>query len=318
VLDGKNFDKVLFLIISTILFYVAILIISDINLIFEKIFQIKLEYFLLVFSLMTMQFIFLGIKYHRLLKKLNIPISLKYSILIFISGLTLIATPGGIGTVIKSQILKKKYNQPLAKTLPLIIIERFTELLAILIILTFFLIWNQMYESIIVIIIGYCFIIATYIISSNTKIFIFFKKLFSKIKKIKKLIISFDESRDSFSKLFEFKTISESMVWSIFAKISQLLAVYFIFLSLGIDLDLILSGQIYYTSLVLGSLTFIPSGLIITESSMLGLLLNTGVDLSLASLSVILIRLITTWLGTVVGIIALKFLGIRNKKNFND
>ena len=42
-----------------------------------------------------------------LLKKLNISISLKYSILIFISGLTLIATPGGIGTAIKSQILKK-------------------------------------------------------------------------------------------------------------------------------------------------------------------------------------------------------------------
>ena len=317
-LDGKNFDKVLFLIISTILFYVAILIISDINLIFEKISQIKLEYFLLVFSLMTIQFIFLGIKYHRLLKKLNIPISLRDSILIFISGLTLIATPGGIGTAIKSQILKKKYDQPFAKTLPIIFIERFTELLAILIILTFFLIWNQMYESIIVVIVGYCFIITMYVLSSNTDFFVFFKKLVSKFKKIEKLIISFDNSRDSFSKLFEFKTFGESMIWSIFAKISQFLAVYFIFLSLDIDINLILSGQIYYTSLVLGSLTFIPSGLIITESSMLGLLLNTGVDLSLASLSVILIRLITTWLGTIVGIFALKFLGIRNNKNFND
>ena len=315
---GKNFDKVLFLIICTILFYVAILIISDINLIFEKISEIKSEYFLIIFVLMTIQFIFLGIKYHRLLKKLNVPISVKDSILIFISGLTLIATPGGIGTAIKSQILKKKYDQPFAKTLPVIFIERFTELLAILIILTVFLIWNQMYESVIVVIVGYCFIIIMYVLCSNTNFFVFFKKLVSKIKKIEKLIKSFDESRDSFSKLFEFKTFSESMIWSIFAKISQFLAVYFIFLSLDIDINLILSGQIYYTSLVLGSLTFIPSGLIITESSMLGLLLNTGVDLSLASLSVILIRLITTWLGTMVGIFALKILGISNNKNFND
>lgn len=315
---GKNFDKVLFLIISTILFYVAILIISDINLIFEKISEIKSEYFLIIFVLMTIQFIFLGIKYHRLLKKLNVPISVKDSVLIFISGLTLIATPGGIGTAIKSQILKKKYDQPFAKTLPVIFIERFTELLAILIILTFFLIWNQMYESIIVVIVGYCFIIIMYVLCSNTNFFVFFKKLVSKIKKIEKLIKSFDESRDSFSKLFEFKTFSESMIWSIFAKISQFLAVYFIFLSLDIDINLILSGQIYYTSLVLGSLTFIPSGLIITESSMLGLLLNTGVDLSLASLSVILIRLITTWLGTMIGIIALKILGISFNKIFDN
>ena len=315
---GKNFDKVLFLIICTILFYVAILIISDINLIFEKISEIKSEYFLIIFVLMTIQFIFLGIKYHRLLKKLNVPISVKDSVLIFISGLTLIATPGGIGTAIKSQILKKKYDQPFAKTLPIIFIERFTELLAILIILTFFLIWNQMYESIIVVIVGYCFIIIMYVLCSNTNFFVFFKKLVSKIKKIEKLIKSFDESRDSFSKLFEFKTFSESMIWSIFAKISQFLAVYFIFLSLDIDINLILSGQIYYTSLVLGSLTFIPSGLIITESSMLGLLLNTGVDLSLASLSVILIRLITTWLGTMIGIIALKILGISFNKIFDN
>jgi len=318
VLEGKNFDKVIFLIVCTILFYIAILIISDINLILEKIFQIKLEYFLLVFGLMTSQFIFLGIKYHRLLKKLNISISLKDSILIFISGLTLIATPGGIGTAIKSQILKKKFDQPFAKTLPLIFIERFTELLAILIILTFFLIWNQMYESIIVVIIGYCFIITMYVMSSSTNLFVFFKKLLLKIKKIEKLVNSFDESRDSFSKLFEIKTFSESMMWSIFAKISQFVAVYFIFISLGIDLDLILSGQIYYTSLVLGSLTFIPSGLIITESSMLGLLLNSGIDLSLASLSVIFIRLVTTWLGTVIGVFALKSIDIRNNKNFND
>jgi glycosyltransferase 2 family protein len=318
VLNGKKFDKVLFLIVSTILFYVALLIISDINLIFEKLYQIKLEYFLLVFGLMAGQLIFLGIKYHRLLKKLDIDISLKNSILIYLSGLTLIATPGGIGTAIKSQILKRKFDQPFGKTLPVIFIERFTELIAILIILTFFLIWNQMYESIIVVVIGYCFIIIMYAVSSNTNIFTFFKKLFLKIKKFEKFITSFDTSRDSFSKLFEFKTLGESVFWSIIAKISQLLAAYFIFQSLGINLDLILSGQIYYTSLVLGSLTFLPSGLIVTESSMIGLLLNHGIDLSLASLSVIVIRLVTTWLGTLVGIVAIKSIGTRNYKNSNN
>ena len=317
-LNGKKFDKILFLIASTIIFYVALLIISDINLIFEKLTQIKLEYLLVVFGLMAAQLIFLGIKYHRLLRKLDIHISLKDSILIFISGLTLIATPGGIGTAIKSQILKKKFDQPFGKTLPVIFIERYTELFAILIILTFLLIWNQMYESIIVVIIGYCFLITMYAVSSNTNIFTFLKKLFLKIKKFEKFITSFDTSRDSFSKLFEFKTLGESVFWSIIAKISQLLAVYFIFQSLGINLDLILSGQIYYTSLVLGALTFLPSGLIITESSMFGLLLNYGVDFSLASLSVIFIRLVTTWLGTLVGIITIKFTGIRNYKNSNN
>ena len=317
-LQKKNFDKVLFLIISTVLFYVGILIISDINLILEKISQIKLEFFLPVFFLMGIQFLFLGVKYHRLLKKLNIPIRTKDSVVIFIAGLSLIATPAGIGTAVKSQVLKKKYGQPFSKTLPLIFVERFTELLAILIILTFFLVWNQMFESLIVIIIGYCFIFGMYSLSSNSKLYTIFKNIFSRIKRINKLLNSLDDSKESLSKLFEFKTISESILWSIPAKVSQFVAVYFIFLSLGVDIDLILSGQIYYTSLVLGSLTFIPSGLIITESSMLAMILNIGVDLSVASLAVILIRLITTWLGTIVGIIALKSTGIAFTRNTDD
>ena len=175
----------------------------------------------------------------------------------------------------------------------------------------FFALFNSALTSLRCKLLGYCFIICTYILLSNTKIFVLFKKVFSKIKKIKKLINSFDESKDSFSKLFKFKIISESLIWSIIAKIFQFIAVYLIFLSLDIDLGLILSGQIYYTSLVLGSLTFIPAGLIITESSMLALLLNVGVDLSTASLVVVFIRLITTWLGTLVGLFSLKSMGIR-------
>ena len=85
-------------------------------------------------------------------------------------------------------------------------------------------------------------------------------------------------------------------------------AVYFIFLSFNVDLGILLSGQIYYTSLVLGSLSFLPSGIIITESTMIAILLNHGIDFSLATLLVIFTRLVTTWLGTLLGIITLKII----------
>ena len=83
--------------------------------------------------------------------------------------------------------------------------------------------------------------------------------------------------------------------------------VYFIFLSVGIDLGIFDSGQIYYTSLLAGVLTFLPAGIVVTESGMIGLLLKYNITLSLATLGVLIVRFITTWMGMIIGVIAMKF-----------
>ena len=104
----KNFfDRLVIFTIIIIIFYIAILVYSDINEIADNISHIEIIYLPIIFSLMGVQLIILGIKYHRMLKKIGIDIPLKESIKIFISGISLIATPGGAGTAIKSHILKK-------------------------------------------------------------------------------------------------------------------------------------------------------------------------------------------------------------------
>lgn len=313
-LGSKSFDKVIILIIITVFFYIGILIYSDINTVIDKVYQIRFEFLPLILSLMGIQIILLGIKFHRLLQKLEIKISIKESIKIFVAGLSLIATPAGIGTVIKSYILKKKFGHPISLTLSIIFIERLTELLAILIILTSFLLWVNTLESIIVIGFGFLLVIIMLIISSNNKIFQSLKFTILKINRIKKFSSVLDESKDSLTKLMQKKTFSEALGWSIMAKIVQFVAVYFIFLSVGIDLGLILSGQLYYTALVVGALTFIPSGIIITESTMLVLLINHGVELSIGTVAVLFTRIITTWLATILGVISLKSTGISSSE----
>lgn len=310
-MSKQNFsDKLIILIVITILFYIAILLYSDLNLIIDRIYQIRLDFIPIILSLMAIQFVILGIKFHRMLKKLGILLPLNESIRIFVAGISLIATPGGMGTAIKSHIIKKKHGVPVLTTLPIIFVERLTELLGILIILTIFLYWTGMYESIIAVVLGLVFIIIMFFLISNNRIFNSIKKIITKINKIKKFAFSLDKSKDSLSKLMEKNTFFESLGWSIIAKFAQFAAVYFIFLSLNIDLGFILSGQIYYTALILGALTLIPSGIIITESTMIAILLQHNVEFSLAALLVLFTRLFTTWLGTILGIISLKLMKI--------
>ncbi|MGI0056637.1 MAG: flippase-like domain-containing protein, partial [Nitrosarchaeum sp.] len=133
----------------------------------------------------------------------------------------------------------------------------------------------------------------------------------TKIKFVNKLLSNLDESRESFIKLNTKKNISEAIAWGLAAKFTHLVIIYFIFLSYGIDLGFLLSGQIYYTSLIFGTITFIPAGIVVTESSMIGLLLEHNVEFATATLIVIFSRIITMWLTTFIGIFMLK-LGFRN------
>jgi len=256
-------DKAIILIVIVVAFYVGIVLLSDVSSIIEQTNRINYSYLPIISFLMIAQIVILGIKFHRLLKKLEISLSFKESMHIFISGLSLIVTPAGIGTAIKSHIIKKKYGKPISSTLPIILIERLTELFAILLILTFFLIWINSYESIIAVIFGYILLFTIIMLTSNNKIFESVKRFVTRIKRIKKLSLVLDESQDSYKKLINKKTFSEALGWSILGKIFQFLSVYFIFISLGIDFEWFKIGELYHTPLVLGIISFIPSGIIV-------------------------------------------------------
>jgi len=301
-----SIDKIILFSVVVVIFYVGILIYSDFNEISNQISKFQLIYLPIIFSLMGIQLVTLGIKYHRMLRQIGVNIPQRESVKIFIAGISLIATPGGAGTAIKSQILKKKYGVPFSKSLPTIFMERLTELLAILFILSLFFFLTNLFESLFAIGLGFLFAFVMYLLISKNKTFYSLKNFLYKIKKIRKLSESIDDSRESFQILSQKNAFLEMIGWSLIAKFAQFFAVYFIFLSLNLDLGILMSGQIYYTSLILGSLSFLPSGIIITESTMIAILLNHGVEISLATLLVVFTRLVTTWLGTILGIITLK------------
>ena len=190
--------------------------------------------------------------------------------------------------------------------------ERLTELIGTLLVLSLFFYWANLYESLLVIFLGSVFSFVMYLLISNNKIFYSVKILLTKINKIKKLSNSIDDSKESFLILRKNNIFLEMIGWSFIAKLSYFFSIYFIFMSVNIDLGLFLSGQIYHTSLVLGSLSFLPSGIIITESTMIAILFNHGIDFSVATFLVIFTRIITTWTSTLLGIITLKI--IQNSK----
>ena len=297
------FNKIVLSLSATLIFYFVILLFSDIRQIDLSNLDFKLEYYPLIIAILFFHTLISNFRFYRLLHKLQIKISFVESLKIFMAGMSLGLTPGGIGVAIKCYILKNEFGKPITTTIPIIFVERLTELIGILAVLVTLNFFIFSYESIIVSIIGISFVVVFFMLISRKFIFSLLSSIFNKVTFFKKFIKSIDDSNDSFKQLINKKTIFESGCYSIISKFLYLLAIYLIFLSFGIDLGIISSGMIYYTSLLIGALSMIPSGIIITETSMLAMLLQHKVELSIATLLTITLRIISTWTLTISGTI---------------
>ena len=94
-----------------------------------KVFSLTHLYLPVIILFASVSWIPLIIKWHLLLKNCEIDIPLKKSILVFLSGPAFEITPGQIGALMKSQILKTSSNIPRTKTVPVILLEKIYDLI---------------------------------------------------------------------------------------------------------------------------------------------------------------------------------------------
>ena len=92
-----------------------------------------------------------------LLRTVSVNISVKDSFIIFNAGQSLLVTPGSIGNIIKSQFFKDRFGTPYSKTVPLILVERYYDMLGIISIIGLFLIFrfDDVLVSPIIILLGF-------------------------------------------------------------------------------------------------------------------------------------------------------------------
>jgi len=299
-------QKAFILIIAIVFFYALILLISDLNLIVTQLNAIRVEYFIPIFALMTITLLITAWRYQLILKKLNIQMSYKDCFTIFVAGLSMLITPAGAGTMIKSYILKKKIGTSISSTTPIIIYEKWLELVSIIVIIGVLLFWANFLASQVVFIIGVILIGASFFIFRNSTGLDFLNKLLTKFKFLKQFEINIKEFKKTTATLTKPSAIAEFLSLSLITKFIPLIIVFLIFESLNSGLDFFSSGQIYFTSVLIGVLSFIPGGIIVTETSMLGMMLNNDVDFSSASLLILMLRLVTTWIPVILGFLALK------------
>tara|TARA_Y100000996_G_C22502529_1_gene635031 strand:- start:93 stop:1046 length:954 start_codon:yes stop_codon:yes gene_type:complete len=309
--------KILLVIVSSIIFYSLFLIFSDFNKLSEQILDFKIEYLPIILPLVSVGWLALYLRWVLLLKNYGYQFPHKKNFQIFLSGFPLSITPGKVGELLKCELLKENFEIPRKITAPIILVERLYNAVGIIII-SIFGIWFFDFSGI-VILITTCILISIFLVLRSKKFFLSVIKKTSKIKFLSRFSESFIDSYDVINKSIKPKIFITSSLLSASYWILESLAVYFILLSFGINLleitDVILT---YTTSIILGVASFVPGGIGVSESTLIGLLTINGLVFSTAVSLTIFIRIFTLWYAVLVGLIALKFTGIFSSTNSTE
>ncbi len=229
------------------------------------------------------------------------------SFLAFFSGLSMVVTPGKLGEWVKCYLVKECTATPFSRTAPIVIAERVTDGLAMVVLALGGLLLFQTGWQVFL-----AMIVASAIAVAVVRYRPFALRLIALLEKVplisKKMhqVMQFYESSHT---LFSFKNLAFAVGLGVVSWFGECLALYFVFLGLGIESSwmlIIQSSFIMASSTLAGALLLLPGGLGAAEGGITGLSqLLLGMPKDLAATAALLIRVATLWFGVAVGALML-------------
>ena len=301
-------NRLILVLVAVVGIYAVFLFVSDFNIVSEKISNFKINYLPLILLLVSASLVPLIIKWHFLLKNCEIDIPLTKSIAVFLSGLAFEITPGQIGVLMKSQILKTSFNISHTKTVPIVMVEKVYDLIGAILasIIGIIILGMDLYLIIIAILV---LTIVFFIIYYRPASKLFLKRI-TKTKYFSKYVENISEFDKIVQKSTSVKIATICILLAVTYWFIISTAVYYTLIAFDVNtLDYLKVLAIYATSALLGAVSLIPGGVGIAEGTIAGLLTLEGIDISIALVLSVVIRIFTFWFVVVVGFISLKFTG---------
>ena len=238
------------------------------------------------------------------------------SALIFASGLIMSVTPGKVGEVFKSFLLRRVNGTPVTVSAPIVLAERVTDGLAMLLLMALGLslyppvrplFWVLLVATLVGVVVaqnrGLCEGILAWV-----------GHLPLGARVAPRLLTLYRST----AQLLDWRMLLVSTALSFVSWGFECVAMYFVLTGMGIagtPLLLLQSTFIFAASTLLGLVSFLPGGLGASEASSAGLLIVlVGMDKGAASAATLIIRFCTLWFGVLLGMAALAWFGRHYKE----
>ncbi len=233
------------------------------------------------------------------------------SFLVFLSGFVLTVTPGKVGEVFKSVVLNEIHDVPIARTAPIVVAERVTDLIGVI---TLIVIGSLGFSG------GLVWAGAGAAVVGTLLVVVASRRLSHGIIGIvqrmpvgAKIAPKLLDAYDSLATLVSPKNLLLPTFISIASWMLECLSLWVILQGFGETTSVPLCMFFYATSTLAGALVPVPGGLGVTEGALQGQMENLGhVAPGTSTAAMILVRFATLWFAVLVGFVALSLLRRRH------
>ncbi len=302
-------QKILLSLVFGLAVFAALGIYADLPKIAESLGKFKWQFLPAILALTLLNYLLRFVKWHYYLGQIGVKrIGLRDSSLVFFSGLSMVVTPGKVGEWLKSYLLKEVTGTPISASAPIVIAERLTDGLAMLLLASGgLLIYGYGWEVLSVVFLAALILVTVIQFRPLAQALLSFGERLPLVSaKIHHLHIFYDSSYQ----LLKMRNLLLAVGIGLVSWAGESVAFYFVLVGLGLQPNIMLLIQatfILSVSSVVGAASMVPGGLAVAEGSIATLLLFLHVvtELSLAATATLLIRFCTLWFGVSIGIFAL-------------
>jgi uncharacterized protein (TIRG00374 family) len=284
------------------LLYLAFTIYADFDMVIKAFEKFNWLLFPLLLLLSLLNYFIRFFKWNYYLSVIKVKVSKIDSLSIFMSGLVMSVTPGKMGELLKSYLVKELNQTPVSKTFPIIFAERITDFISLLFLA---LIGAYVYDYGRGIVIGVSvFFFMVVVIISNKSIALPLLKMFEKNSFLQKHLASIHSAYESSYKLLRPMPLLKMSLLSLGSWFFECLGYYIILINFGVNVSLLWATFSYGFATIVGAVTMLPGGLGVTEGSLTFLLIQKGSPKEIAVASTFIVRVVTLWFAVLVGIIS--------------
>lgn len=237
------------------------------------------------------------------------------SSLIFCSGLVMSVTPGKLGEVFKSYLLKRVNATPVTRSAPIVLAERLTDGLAMLLLMALGLTLYPPARVVFAVLVVGTF--AGILILQYRRLSLAMINGVGTLPLGAKVAPRLLTVYESTHQLLNWRVLTVSTLISFVSWGFECVAFYYVLVGLGVEgtpLLLLQATFIFAASTLFGLVSLLPGGLGVSEVTSAGMLVAiVGLSAATATTATILIRFCTLWFGVLVGVVALAWFGRRYK-----
>ncbi|HEX7588482.1 MAG TPA: lysylphosphatidylglycerol synthase transmembrane domain-containing protein [Anaerolineae bacterium] len=274
----------------------------------------KFDWRFLPFALVTtvVNYLLRFVRWHYYLDVIGVKnVPRRDSLLIFLSGFSLTVTPGKLGEVLKSVLLRTRYGTPVSYSASIVFAERLTDVLGVVILAAAGLVFYPVGIGalIAVLVITFLFVV---VVQQRALA----ETILDRIARTPKVGRFADLARNLYESAYlmlRAKPLVIAIGLATAAWFGECLTFFIVLLGIGLAPTLLLLLQatfIYAAASLFGAVSMLPGGLGATEGGMALLLQQiVGVAREEAVASTLIVRLCTLWLAVLLGGLALLIFG---------